>query len=723
MPTPKTQYPIPEWGAFCPSLFRSLADRAPRPAGWEELWLLLRGDARLRQATEELRAFRAAGGDCSRLKGRLPAFSPAASLEGGHAADNLKGLTGASMVDFDGIGPDRLDEVRRRVQDDPHTLLCYTTAGGSGLRVIFRYEVLGDGDFSYRAAWQHGNEYYAMLAGVPYDAAVKDATRLSFMAHDPDARYNPGARAFGVLCERQARRLRSGGAAGTEERFDLAWRLSLRAGHRWEEGSRHLMMLDLARLHCRLGLPQAASEEYLAARAPRGAAEARDVARWCYATFAPSFGTLAGSATDGGQRAPAGRQRRAAAKGAAAENGAAGKSSQARYADIAQWLAQNHRLRQNEVRRTFEYFDGQSQSFRPLTENMRNTMMIDCDTAIGRRVRRSDFDAVLESAHVPLYNPFVEYLESLPPWDGSRDPDYIGRLCSTVRTTSPPAFFHKYFEKWFVSLLPSMLDRDTTNQMVLIFTGPQGTYKSTFFRELLPPELRDYFLSKTDPLRMDKDARLALSEFALICLEEIGTMTPRELDTIKGIITQTIVTERAPYQHSKESRPHIASFCGTSNETALFGDRTGLRRWLAFEIVGIDPPDFDYRGLYSQALYLYRNQFRYWFDPDDIAALAGHMEQFKEVNLEEEQILRHYRLPRPGTDAQGRLLDPRLFVSTAEILERCSHGALRGMLNKNNIGRAMRALGFEPYSDGRLRGFLVCEVDPKESMDARTIRR
>lgn len=751
MPSKKLTYPIPTWGKFPPTLYQNCGDRNPQPTTWEGITSLIASDSRLQADTAALRALLAAGNKSAydRQKAHMPAFAPAALMVGGHKSEHIQGLTSVAMVDLDGLDDEQLRRIRPIVNNDPHTFMTYLTSSGHGLRILFRYVVEGEGTFCYTDAWQAGNQYFSMVTDCPYDRAVKDATRLSFFTHDPDILYHPDAKAFVVFSNQRSQELQQASPTpetdleGYQRLFDLAWQLSLKVGNQWVEGNRHKMMLDLARLHCRLGIPRDLSEAHLAALAPRGAGEARDIAQWCYTTFQPEFASLTQPeaqakkspsqfpATSQGQK-DAGNGSPTGLMGAQpptpddspeANAKANSKAQYARYQEIGQWLTDNYLVRQNSVRRTFEYFDRAAEKFLPLTENMRNTMMIECDTALNRRVRRGDFDAVLESNYVTTYNPFVDYLQTLPEYDGSREPDYIGQLCDTVHTTSDPAFFHKYFQKWFVSLLPAMLDESKTNQVVLIFTGPQGTYKSTFFRELLPPELRDYFLSKTDALRMDKDARLALSEFALICLEEIGTMTPRELDTIKGIITQTVISERAPYQHTKESRPHIASFCGTSNETELFGDRTGLRRWLAFEIKSIDEPHFNYRGLYSQAYYLYRHDFQYWFDSKDIQDLAAHMEQFKEVNLEEEQILRYYRVPSDERDSEGRYLELHTFVTTAEILERCSYGALRGLLSKNNIGRAMKNLGFQPHSNGRRRGFIVHEIDPKEIMDTRTLRR
>ena len=50
------------------------------------------------------------------------------------------------------------------------------------------------------------------------------------------------------------------------------------------------------------------------------------------------------------------------------------------------------------------------------------------------------------------------------------------------------------------------------------------------------------------------------------------------------------VNERRAYGHYKENRPHIASFCGTTNQPEFLNDPTGSRRWLPFTVVHIDDP-------------------------------------------------------------------------------------------------------------------------------------
>ena len=147
--------------------------------------------------------------------------------------------------------------------------------------------------------------------------------------------------------------------------------------------------------------------------------------------------------------------------------------------------------------------------------------------------------------------------------------------------------------------------KEVTNHEILVFVGRQGCYKTTWLARLLPPELQRYFSVRSNRGRVTKDDNLALSEFALICLEEIDEMRLEDINQLKAMVTLPAVNERRAYGHYKENRPHIASFCGTTNQPEFLNDPTGSRRWLPFTVVHIDDPythPVDYEGVYGQAL-------------------------------------------------------------------------------------------------------------------------
>ena len=125
---------------------------------------------------------------------------------------------------------------------------------------------------------------------------------------------------------------------------------------------------------------------------------------------------------------------------------------------------------------------------------------------------------------------------------------------------------------------------------------------------------------------MTKGDRLSLAEYAIICLEEIDSMRTPELNQLKALVTTKNDKREAAYSRYKENRAHIASFCGTGNNMQFLTDQTGNRRWLPFEADYIDDPRtvrYDYQGIYSQALALWRSGMAYWFNGSEINTMRA----------------------------------------------------------------------------------------------------
>ena len=70
-------------------------------------------------------------------------------------------------------------------------------------------------------------------------------------------------------------------------------------------------------------------------------------------------------------------------------------------------------------------------------------------------------------------------------------------------------------------MLAALLEEETVNHEILVLIGRQGIYKTTWLNNLLPPALRRYFYLKSNSRNITRDDLLTLSEFALVCLEEL----------------------------------------------------------------------------------------------------------------------------------------------------------------------------------------------------------
>ena len=294
---------------------------------------------------------------------------------------------------------------------------------------------------------------------------------------------------------------------------------------------------------------------------------------------------------------------------------------------------------------------GVTDGYENLTEYDVNTLWRELSRE--KTVIKEHLRSILASDYVPKYHPFRYYLEHLPPWTPEQG-DAIMGLSLTVNVrgdADEQILFYEYLRKWLVAMVASWVDRKVVNNVMLVLIGEQGSYKTTWFSHLLPPQLRDYFYTKTNSGLVSKDDLLTLAEYGLVCWEELDTMLPKELNKLKAAMTMPTINERAPFERYHENRPHLATFCGTGNNLQFLSDTTGTRRWLPFEVESIESPlsqPFDHDAIFAQAYTLYRQGFRYWFDRPEIERLQRHNVTFEAPNMERELIDQYFRKPKEG---------------------------------------------------------------------------
>ena len=316
---------------------------------------------------------------------------------------------------------------------------------------------------------------------------------------------------------------------------------------------------------------------------------------------------------------------------------------------------------------------------------------------------------VIESDYVSAYHPFRYYLEHLLPWHEDQG-DHIMGLSLTVNVkgdSDEQILFYEYLKKWLVAMVASWVSPKVVNNVMLVLIGEQGAYKTTWFANLLPPQLRDYFYTKTNSGLVSKDDLLTLAQYGLVCWEELDSMQQKELNKLKAAMTMPSINERAAYARYHENRPHLASFCGTGNNVQFLSDTTGTRRWLPFEIESIESPlssPFDYDGIYAQAYALYQQGFRYWFDKPEIERLQRHNEAYTTSNDEEDLVAEYFRLPRGAETGE--------FMRTAVAKQLLSSPGMN--ISTVALGRAFTHLGFKSATVNHNRGYYVVRILPEE---------
>ena len=749
------------------SIFHDMTCKLPLPGLLEGVANLIRTDEKLAVFT---RSYRQTGSKTFKNESQL--FAVPCLFEGGKGRSNIRQLTGMSLVDFDHVFPTdgtaaqadatALQELKAKIIADPHTLMSYITMSGNGLRVIFTYEIAPE--FSgvpkdedevkkfeayYQQAFYAGNAYYEKLLGAKADMQCKNITRLSGLAHDPEVFLRPQSEVTPFTAEEISTAATAYVKQSKEDKqmqriqtyFDtlIAPQLA-KAKIEFRSGSHNDYVMRVGYKLAERRFSKKVALRWAMQKFGKDYPDTEQVINSCFANASPH-----------GKQGGGGDSR--------------GDSKTATVEEIKSFLDAHVSLRFNEITSRVEYElpEGKTDAhsvadarrFIPVNDRIVNSLWSQMSTIT--RVNIQDMYRVIESDYVPVFNPFKEYLNSLPqitqtstdnvsdepgsckpivlqqqnlcqsvqsvgeknhPSVGVQDKkqsvgenDYIRELAQTVRVKGgeqEQMLWHLYLKKWLVGMVASWISDDVVNNVILVLIGEQGAYKTTWFNYLLPPPLKQYFYTKTNANRMSKDDILTLAQYALVCCEELDTMRPAELNQLKAAVTMPSIDERAAYAHYHEHRKHIASFCGTGNNTQFLSDPTGNRRWLPFEVENIVSPrdhPFHYEGIYSQALALYKSGFQYWFTKEEIQELNRHNRQFETPRLEHELVDLYFR--RPTDSELGE------FMSVARALQMISNG-ISQKLSAVNVGRAFSDLGFKRVRTNSSRGFIVVCRTPEE---------
>lgn len=719
------------------SSFENFTSKRPVSLTLDAIANFMRCDQRLESLTK---AYRQTGS--KHIKMETPLFAVACFFDGGKGKENIKGLTGLSMVDFDHISPsgplkeEELSALRSKIAGDPHTVMCYTTISGNGLRIIFRYEqpqskTDGVGDHileQYKAAFYAGNAYYEKLLGMKADMQCKNITRLSGIAHDPDVFFRDPDKAEAFTLDEVAAAASQHAKESKEEKqmqriqtyYDsLVAPMLARKGYKFQPSSHNDYVMRVGYMLAERRFSK------------------KVVVRWALRMFGADYsGTEQVINSCFASSSSRGR-----------DGGRAGKdnANTASVDEIKAFLDGRVRLRYNVITSRVECLltgENTNNSLSGLNTNLTNDTNNSCVSSCSPqwesisdrivntlwsqmssvlRVNIQDVYRVIESDYVPAFNPFVEYLESLPEWHEG-DHDYIADLAATVKIKgeqehieSPQAdsslfTLRSSLKKWLVGMVAGWISEDVVNNVILVFIGEQGAYKTTWFNYLLPPQLKQYFYTKTNANRMTRDDLLTLAQYGLVCCEELDTMRPAELNQLKAAVTMPSIDERAAYAHFHEHRKHIASFCGTGNNVSFLSDPTGNRRWLPFEVESIVSPrdhPFCYEGIYSQALALYKSGFTFWFTKEEIQEQNRHNRKFETPRLEHELVDLYFRRPLEHENS--------MFMTSSRVLQIIGSGITQ-KLSATRIGMAFSELGFQRVRYHGIRGYLVMQRTAEEIM-------
>ena len=276
--------------------------------------------------------------------------------------------------------------------------------------------------------------------------------------------------------------------------------------------------------------------------------------------------------------------------------------------EMKQFVANTFEVRHNVITDVYEFRrktedkvqEAVDNAWRPLDERGFNTIACGIEEAnifcLDSRIKhwlRSDF--------ATDYHPVRQWLDAVRgKWDG------VDRTADLFSRISPYRYCREMGRIWLRAVVSQWLGYDTehANAVMLLLVSPQqGLHKSTFVRELLPPELRDYY---TDDFSLSAkgNAQRKLVEFAIVNIDEFDKENPKKMPELKTLMQTMKPSFIGAYKKNFNRLPRIASFVGTSNSRQLLHDRTGSRRFLILEPKEmIRTGGIDYVQLYAQMIH------------------------------------------------------------------------------------------------------------------------
>lgn len=700
------------------SIFKSLDSYESRAVQLEEIMWWIRHEQSVKQKQELYHHLVYA---VSKQKAKeqvkehmMPAFSVGVLFKGsGRRVTDIAQATGLALCDIDDIEPDKMDDVRSKICQDPHTLIFYKTIGERGCRIIFRFVREENGQLlhinceAYPAAWKKGNEHYRELTGLDYDHACSDYGRLSGMAHDSNAYFNPDAEPF-IISDMEMLEASNEAAPAEPGKprkvYDMgsqhaepkaAWlsvqRLLSHRGLSYTPGHRHDYMVQACYLFCRFGVNQDELDAWAEQEwSDMPQKERTDVISYCFKHSKSEYGTwrLNGTSKGGGSK----------------------RETMTTF-EIRAWLEDHYRVYYNLVTdQSVFHKKSEPENLQLLDDRAIENMRCEMEQDTRKIVLPRDEMSVLKSDYARLFHPVRVYINSLDEWDGI---DRVAQLASfvTVEPTQADMSSEKAQEqflwalhKWLVGLVATCLSDRERNEQVLTLIGEQGGYKTNFFRHILPPLLREYFWENNHNSFSSKDDKIALTENCIADIEEIEAFNDRDTAELKSLISAYLIKERRPYAKFRTPKARLASFCATGNTQRFLTDLTGNRRWFCFLVKKIEKPwdwEIDYRQLYAQLRDEYLNGFQYWLEKPEEKRLEAMNAPFRVITKEEELINARLAKPR-GNQPYKRM--------SATMISIYLTGYLNAQLSVKKISEIMRLLKYRSTNVHGVEYFHVVEL-------------
>ena len=300
------------------------------------------------------------------------------------------------------------------------------------------------------------------------------------------------------------------------------------------------------------------------------------------------------------------------------------------------------------------------------------------------------------------FDPFLEWLESLPEWDGTARVADALNLIQGAEDTELNRFAS-------VSILLGAIRRAFSpgceHKSMPVLIGPQHIGKSSYIQSLFPLEHRAEWVGEKLPVKAksSREQVEALLGNVLIEYAELGDVG-WNIESVKAFISTRTDKVRLAWRTDSEVMPRRCVFVGTSNPKGcgeLPNDPTGNIRFIAVPVVGCSKGakwasewmDENRNQLWSESLALYRS--------GEDSNLPFHLiESQEEINRQFREADELYETPLRRLIVRGDLFGNMALVDIGRFLKK-EEPELIGEISGNRLAKALLNLGAEKLSRSR----------------------
>ncbi|MDZ4983314.1 VapE domain-containing protein [Clostridium perfringens] len=193
-------------------------------------------------------------------------------------------------------------------------------------------------------------------------------------------------------------------------------------------------------------------------------------------------------------------------------------------------------------------------------------------------------------------------------WDGK---DYLDQLFKTITIKEDAqenkSFYKLLLTKWLFQIVASSeLDRFNAAG-VLVLYGNQFAGKTTFFKYLMPKEVRHLFAEGMTLNPESTDSVAQNTSFKLVEWGELEATQKYDQEELKKFITREVDTYRNPYARAAIDHKRVTVYGASCNSKEFLKDPTGSRRYWVIPVKKIsdDIMKLDIKQLWAQILDMY----------------------------------------------------------------------------------------------------------------------